>query len=284
MKLMKKLKLIPVIVILSSAMLAACQKDTAQQSNSQVPTASLAGATTASLQATAVSWVNVIPATSFSSFSTYWNNLYPWGSDHNGTARMRAENISVSGGVLTLTSAPSGSVGNSTKSPYLAIDYYSGTVYAKVVPVVDASWPKWHFKGEFQCESQRGTWPAFWVTGATSWPPESDFMEFKGSNTCWTNTYKNASGGWSSVGTAITIPGNWHTYSVYMTKINATDVTIEYWIDGVLKSTQTGANFVGKSMNIIIDYQMEGSSGSPGPAGTTYMRARNVIVEKSATT
>jgi hypothetical protein len=68
-----------------------------------------------------------------------------------------------------------------------------------------------------------------------------------------------------------------------MTKTNATDVSIEYWIDGALKSTQTGANFVGKNLNIIIDYQMEGSSGSPGPTGTTYMSARNVIVEKSAT-
>jgi hypothetical protein len=68
-----------------------------------------------------------------------------------------------------------------------------------------------------------------------------------------------------------------------MTKTNATDVSIEYWIDGSLKSTQTGANFVGKGLNIIIDYQMEGSSGTPGPTGTTSMSARNVIVEKSAT-
>ncbi|MES2276964.1 MAG: glycoside hydrolase [Bacteroidota bacterium] len=237
----------------------------------------------ATLKTDAVSWVNVIPATSFSSFSTYWNNLYPWGSDHNGSARMRAANIAVSGGVLTLSSTPTSGVGNSSKDPYLTIHYYSGTVYAKAIATVDASWPKWHFKGEFQVPSVTGTWPAFWATGASSWPPESDFMEFKGSATCWTNTYKNASGGWSSVGTTISSPANWHTYSVYMTKTNATDVSIEYWIDGVLKSTQTGANFVGQPMNIIIDYQMEGASGSPGPTTTTSMSARNVIVEKSAT-
>ncbi|KAK0232411.1 hypothetical protein EDD85DRAFT_847780 [Armillaria nabsnona] len=32
--------------------------------------------------------VTVIPSTSFSSYSTlesYWNYLYPWGSDHNGS-------------------------------------------------------------------------------------------------------------------------------------------------------------------------------------------------------
>lgn len=237
----------------------------------------------ASKKTNAVSWVNVIPSNSFNSFSTYWSNLYPWGSDHNGTARMRAQNISASDGVLTLTSSPSGSVGNSNKGPYLPIHYYSGTVYAKTIPVINDAWPKWHFKGDFQCESQRGTWPAFWVTGADSWPPESDFMEFKGSTTCWTNTYKNLSGGWSSLGTPVSNTAAWHTYSVYMTKINATDVSIEYWIDGSLKATHTGANFVGKRFYIIIDYQMEGASGSPSPTGNTTMRARNVIVEKSAT-
>ncbi|QKJ31939.1 glycoside hydrolase [Mucilaginibacter mali] len=258
------------------ACLAACKKE---QTISTEPVTDGA----ANLKTDAVSWVNVIPTTSFSSFSTYWNNLYPWGSDHNGSARMRTQNISVSGGVLTLSSTPTSGVGNSSKDPYLTIHYYSGTVYAKAIATVDASWPKWHFKGEFQNPSATGTWPAFWATGASSWPPESDFMEFKGSSTCWTNTYKNASGGWSSVGTAISSPSSWHTYSVYMTKTNATDVSIEYWIDGVLKSTQTGANFVGKPMNIIIDYQMEGASGSPGPTTTTSMKARNVLVEKSAT-
>lgn len=255
---------------------ASCKKGTSPESSPAAETEALKGVN-------AVSWVNVIPANSFSSFSTYWNNLYPWGSDHNGSARMRAENIAVANDVLTLTSSPSGSVGNSSKTPYLPIHYYSGTVYSKIIPVIDDNWPKWHFKGEFQCESQRGTWPAFWVTGADSWPPESDFMEYKGSSTCYTNTYKNLSGAWSSQGNAVSSPGNWHTYSVYMTKANATDVTIEYWIDGSLKATHTGANFVGKRFYIIIDYQMEGSSGSPGPTTNTVMCARNVIVEKSAT-
>lgn len=261
--------------------MSACKKENAAETaTDETTTGNNHNSPTA---AALVSWVNVIPTSSFSSFGTYWNNLYPWGSDHNGSARMQAANISVSSGVLTLTSSPTSGVGNSVKDPYLPIHYYSGTIYAKTIPVIDDSWPKWHFKGEFQCESQRGTWPAFWATGADSWPPESDFMEFKGSTTCWLNTYKNPSGGWSSVGTVISSPASWHTYSVYFTKISATDVSIEYWVDGVLKSTQTGANFVGKRFYIIIDYQMEGSSGAPGPTGTTYMRARNVLVEKSAT-
>jgi galactan endo-beta-1,3-galactanase len=223
------------------------------------------------------SLVTVVPTTSFSSKSTYWNDLYPWGSDHNGSARMRSANISVSGGVLTLTSTPG------TASDNSAIHYYSGTVYCKQQVTVSDAWPLWRVSGEFQCRSVKGTWPAFWLNNADGWPPESDIMEFKGSATCWTNTYKNLSGAWSSVGSAVSTPTNWHTYTAWISRYSSTNVKIEYWIDGSLKSTQYGLNFMNDPMNLIIDYQMEGSSGTPGPTGTTVMNARNVTIQKSAT-
>jgi hypothetical protein len=109
-------------------------------------------------------------------------------------------------------------------------------------------------------------------------------MEFKGSATCWTNTYKNQNGQWSSVGTSISGPANWHTYTAYLTRIGTTsNVSIEYWIDGSKVSTQTGQNFVNEPLNLIIDLQMEGSSGTPGPTGNTVMKARNVTIQRSAT-
>lgn len=230
------------------------------------------------LQVDAVSWVTVLPTTSFSSYSTYWNNLYPWGSDHNGSARMRTQNIATSGGVLTMTAYP----GTVNDKP--SIHYFSGTCYAKQQVTVSASWPKWRVSGEFQCPSAKGTWPAMWLNGANQWPPESDIMEFKGSTTCWTNTYKNQNGQWSSVGTVISGPANWHKYTAYLTRIGTTsNVNIEYWIDGVNVSNQTGQNFVNEPLNLILDLQMEGSSGTPGPGGNTVMRARNVTIQRSAT-
>jgi hypothetical protein len=60
-------------------------------------------------------------------------------------------------------------------------------------------------------------------------------------------------------------------------------VSIEYWIDGTNVSTQTGQNFVNEPLNLIIDLQMEGSSGTPGPTGNTVMKARNVTIQRSAT-
>ncbi|MEV7045890.1 hypothetical protein [Amycolatopsis sp. NPDC051061] len=42
-----------------------------------------------------------------------------------------------------------------------------------------------------------------------------------------------------------------------------------------------GANFTGKPMWLILNLQMEGSAGSPGPTSDTYYRARNVYVGRS---
>jgi len=268
---MKRLNLI-LIASVAILMGSSCQKQTADKN---VPVLQ----ETVETETNAVSWVTVLPTNSFNSFSTYWGNFYPWGAiDHNGSARMRTQNMSLSGGVLTITAYP----GTVPDKP--SIHYFSYTCYAKQQVTVSAAWPKWRVSGEFQCPSVKGTWPAFWLNGANQWPPESDIMEFKGSTTNWTNTYKNQNGQWSSVGTTISSPGNWHTYTAYLTRIGTTNnVNIEYWTDGVNVSNQTGQNFVNEPLNLIIDLQMEGSSGTPGPSGNTVMRARNVTIQRSAT-
>ena len=76
-------------------------------------------------------------------------------------------------------------------------------------------------------------------------------------------------------------PASWHQYRAVITKASSTDVTIRYYLDGSLKATHTGANFVGQPMWIIIDLQMEGSSGSPGPDTDTYYLVRNPYVARS---
>jgi hypothetical protein len=268
---MKKTTLM-IIVLLAVMMGSSCKKDAAGNNSA------LEHQTGETAQEE-LSWVTLLPTSSFNSFSTYWGNFYPWGAiDHNGSARMRTQNMTTSGGVLTITAYPG------TVSDKPSIHYFSYTCYAKQQVNVSASWPKWRVSGEFQCPSVRGTWPAFWLNGANQWPPESDIMEFKGSTTNWTNTYKNENGQWSSVGTTISGPANWHTYTAYLTRIGTTsNVSIEYWIDGTRVSTQTGQNFVNEPLNLIIDLQMEGSSGTPGPGGNTVMRARNVTIQRSAT-
>jgi len=224
-------------------------------------------------------WETVIDANSFSSYSAFeseWNYLYPWGATHNGSARMVGSStdhayIYLSGSELNLKSVPVSGQGD--------IHYYSGTIWAKELVTINDQFPNWEVRGDFQCQSARGTWPAFWLTGVNSWPPESDIMEYKGNNTCWQNTARTSSD-WSTTLTTVSDPAAWHTYRVWISKVSDTDVDIHYYIDGVWKAVHK-ANFVNKPMWIIIDYQMEGSSGTPGPTATTYMKARNVYVGRT---
>ncbi|KAJ3567840.1 hypothetical protein NP233_g6097 [Leucocoprinus birnbaumii] len=88
-----------------------------------------------------VNGVTVIPSNSFSSvstFETYWNYLYPWGSDHNGSARMKGSSsdhshINPASGTLSLIATPTSNPSPPTSSadPHPAIHYASGAIHAK---------------------------------------------------------------------------------------------------------------------------------------------------------
>jgi hypothetical protein len=252
----------------------------------------LAMVTTAALvpagPAGAATWETLINGSfgSYGALEGEWNYRYPWGSDHNGTARMygsASDHNHVyleSGGVLTIKATRiSWNEGNSSSSPYLPIRYHSGAVHARDRILVTDQFPSYEVKGEFQAPSARGTWPAFWLTGVNSWPPESDILEFKGDNRNWFNTFRTSSDVSSTI-VGVSSPGSWHTYRIWMTKVNATEVDIHYYLDGAWKGVHRG-NFVGKPMWIIVNLQMEGSSGSPGPNSDTLYRARNIYVGRT---
>lgn len=235
-------------------------------------------------------WETVLNGTfaSYSTLESAWNYRYPWGSDHNGTARMYASASDhnhvylESSGVLAIRATRiSWDEGNSSADPHLPIRYHSGAVHARQHVVVNDTFPNWEVRGEFQAPSARGTWPAFWLTGANSWPPESDILEYKGDARNWFNTYRNGNGGWSNTIVGVNNPGSWHGYRAWITKVNATDVDIHYYLDGNWVGQHRGANFVNSPMWIIINLQMEGSSGSPGPTAETIYRARNVYVGRT---
>jgi beta-glucanase (GH16 family) len=217
-----------------------------------------------------------------------WYYRYPWGSDHNGTARMYASSSDLNhvyletSGVLTIKATRiTWDEGTSSADPHLPIHYHSGALHARQQVLVTDQFPNWEVKGEFQAPSTRGTWPAFWLTGANSWPPESDILEFKGDTRNWFNTYRNASGAWSNTIVGVSAPGAWHGYRAWLTKVNATDVDIHYYLDGNWVGQHRGANFVGSPMWLILNLQMEGSSGAPGPTADTYYRARNVYMGRT---
>ncbi|KAJ3918727.1 endo-beta-1,3-galactanase [Lentinula edodes] len=223
----------------------------------------------------------VIPSTSFSSYTTleqYWAYLYPWGSDHNGSARMVGnssyhENIVIASSTLSLIATPtSGAVPpTSTANPNPAIHYASGTIYAKEqITVTSAN--SYTITGEFSA-------PTTFVVG---WPPETDLGEWKGTADTWFNTFNT-----STVVVSDIVPWpsdlSFHSLKAVLTaESNNVDVRIDFYMDNELKTTQFGSGFVGAALWLPTHpLQMEGSSGSPGPTGTTTYMIRNVEITRS---
>jgi galactan endo-beta-1,3-galactanase len=233
-------------------------------------------------QSACATWVNEANGSSFdspSAFAVKWSYDYPWGTNHNGSAVMNATNITIANGVVTLTSSLTNHYeGASTDSPYLTIRYNSGTFYLNEYVTVSSEYPMWDISGQFKAPTVTGTWPAFWMTGVDSWPPESDFMEFKGCDCCGGNTYD---GSWQTQVTTVSTAGTaWHTYRMVAQLENSTNVDFHYYIDGMMEAEQTATTFVGAPCYVIIDYQMEGSSGAPGPSYTTYTYVSNIVINR----
>jgi galactan endo-beta-1,3-galactanase len=185
-----------------------------------------------------------IPSTSFNSqcdFDTYWNYNYPWGTDHNGGARMDSCEVSVGNGQLNLTSHPV--TGQPPTNGGIPIHYLSGTVYAKQLFTVKQS-GGYDFTGQFFAHTAKGTWPAIWLTGAYSWPPEIDLAEWKGNGEINFNSLA-VNQTWSTHAVIYPDPGSFHNISVQLRDYNGVDVQIKFHLDGVLQSTQIGKGMVG---------------------------------------
>ncbi|TFK41612.1 endo-beta-1,3-galactanase [Crucibulum laeve] len=239
---------------------------------------------------TAYAATTVIPSNSFSSYSTfesYWAYLYPWGSDHNGSARMKGSssdhsNIVVASNTLSLIATPTSNLSPPTSSadPHPAIHYASGAIHAKSqITVTSAN--GYTISGEFSASTAKGTWPAFWLTAVNGWPPEADIGEWKGTANNWYNTFNTSSVVRSDL---VSWPTDlsFHSLKAVLTaESNNADVKIQFYMDNTLRATQYGQGFVGKPMWLIINLQMEGSSGSPGPTGTTTYKIRNVEVTRT---
>ncbi|KAF6522084.1 hypothetical protein HZS61_013612 [Fusarium oxysporum f. sp. conglutinans] len=206
---------------------------------------------------------------SFNSLETYWNYLYPWGATHNGGARMDEEHVSVTDGVLTLTAEPR----DDQEDP---IHYLSGTIHAKSTFTVSAG-GGYDISAEFIAPVARGTWPAFWLNAASGWPPEIDIAEWKGSGKISFNTF-NTSDEVAALDRDYPNPGEWHSVRAELRDENGHDVRVKFFLDGVEQTTQYGRDYIGAGLRLIVNYQTEGSSGSPGPTTPTTFQVRNVEV------
>ncbi|KAJ5103527.1 hypothetical protein N7532_004056 [Penicillium argentinense] len=203
----------------------------------------------------------LIPSSCFdstSSLTEYFNYNYPWGDTHNGAAIMKeAQSVIADSGTLTLNATYTGA------SDYA---YDSGTVYAKQQFTIEASGGL-DFSAEFIAPVATGTWPAFWLNGVNSWPPEIDIAEWKGSGDISFNTF-NSSSEVEAKDVDYPSPPDFHKVLAELRDQDGSNVSINFYLDGALVTTQYASGLVGEPLNLIIDLQMEGSSGSPGPTGS----------------
>lgn len=234
-------------------------------------------------------WETVISSNSFSNYTSFekeWNYLYPWGEDHNGSARMVASPkdhsfLSLeSGNVLHIKSDYiTEDIGTSKQNPNLKIKYRSGAIHAKQFVTVSDMYPVYEVSGDFKAPIVKGSWPAFWLTSIKGWPPESDILEFKGDSLNWQNTFITPTNA-ATVKTPIeTAQTKWHQYKAVLKKVNNVDICIYYYVDGKFRGVHR-CNFMNRPMWLIINLQMEGSSGHPGSEITTDYYIKNVIVKR----
>lgn len=173
-----------------------------------------------------------------------------------------------------------GDEGKSNKDPFLKIKYHSGAIHAKHQLMVSNEWPQYEVGGSFRAPVVKGSWPAFWLTAVKSWPPECDILEYKGDSINWMNTFITRS---QIITKKVAIPDaatNWHHYKAVLKKVNDTDIDIHYYIDQQPVAVHR-CNFVNKPLWIIINLQMEGSSGGPGPTTDCDYYIKDILVKRS---
>ncbi|KAK1772158.1 glycoside hydrolase [Phialemonium atrogriseum] len=192
----------------------------------------------------------VIPSTSFDSqadFDTHWDYLYPWGSDHNGAARMDKAHVKIDSGTVTLTAQRvTGQKPASHGGQSIDIHYLSGAIHARENFTV-ARGGGYDFTGEFRAPTMKGSWPAWWLTGVSSWPPEIDMAEWKGSGKISFNTF-NTSSEVAALDVGYPAPDQFHGITCEVRDVNGRDVSVKFSMDGKLVTTQVGRDFVGKGM------------------------------------
>lgn len=244
----------------------------------------------ASTVADTLHWETVIDTSSFSGYKALeekWNYLYPWGADHNGTARMYASNTDhsrvtlLSNHILRITATRiTADEGKSASHPFLPIRYHAGTIHAKHQVTVSEEYPEYEISGSFKAPVTKGTWPAFWLTSVKGWPPELDILEFKGDAVNWQNTFITPKQVTTIKTNIADAPEQWHRYAAILKKVDDKDLDIYYYIDDRLTGVHR-CNFTNKPLWIIINLQMEGSSGEPGPADTTYYYIKDILVRRA---
>ncbi|PBK94675.1 hypothetical protein ARMGADRAFT_1078556 [Armillaria gallica] len=222
------------------------------------------------------------------------------GTDHNGSARMVGNstvhsNIAVASSTLSLIATPTSNASPpaSTFNPHPSIHYASGAIHAKEHITVTAG-KSYNLRRVQRSDSSRRV-ACILVDGMLIEPNVAHdsisplyhrqlrvghLRQTSGNGKAnnWYNTFNTSSVVKSTlVGWPTDL--SFHSLKTVLTaESNGDDVEIDFYMDGEFKVAQYGQGFVGSALYLIINLQMEGSSGTPGPKGTMAYKILNVEV------
>jgi beta-glucanase (GH16 family) len=197
----------------------------------------------------------------------------------SGGARMDKAHVTISTpGTLTITAQRvTGQQPATHGGKQIPINYLSGAIGAKQHFTVPAGGGL-IFRASFHAPVGKGTWPAFWLTAVNGWPPEIDMAEWKGSGKISFNTF-NTSTSVQTKDITYDSPNGWHDIKCQVKDNGGNVAQVKYWMDGTEVTTHYGRDYVGKALYLVVNLQMEGSSGTPGPGGSEYLRSvRKMVV------
>lgn len=210
-----------------------------------------------------------------------WAYNYPWADHHNYSAVARKSQVAVRDGKLVLTATrvaadnwikdDKGETGYTDK-----IGESKWRKYSHLTGVVHLPFSRYplsgnlYMEGRFRMPDKSGFWPAFWLNGNNSWPPEIDIFEYL-SNTPekiyvgihrQDSSRENGDGGagWWITRTASFFQKEFHTYA-----LDWGSTYINYYIDDVLVKSIEDKAYIDnqKNMYLIINLGVGGWAEEP---------------------
>ncbi len=213
--------------------------------------------------------------------TSVWAYNYPWADHHNYSAVARKSQVAVKDGKLVLTATrvagdnwikddkgETGYTDNIGEKKWRKYSHLTGVVHLPF-----SRYPlngNLYMEGKFRLPDRSGFWPAFWLNGNNSWPPEIDIFEYL-SNTpekIYVGIHRQDSSrpngdggaGWWIDRTASFFQKEFHTYA-----LDWGSTYINYYIDGVLVKSIEDRAYIDnqKNMYLIINLGVGGWAEEP---------------------
>ena len=213
--------------------------------------------------------------------TSIWAYHYPWGTSHNHSGTTRESQVAVKDGKLVLTATRV--AGDNWVKDHKGETGYTDNIgesqwrkFSHITGVVHLPFSKCNLSGNVYIETslkmpnKTGFWPAFWINGNNSWPPEIDMIEYL-SNTpekiyhCIHKYNSSVSNNDQGAGKWITKSASFFQNEFHKYALDWGETYINYYIDDVLTYSVTDTSVIQnqKNMYLIINLGVGGWATEP---------------------